>query len=205
MKKLALVLLLASFPAIAWSQAKYTTSDEALAAGDQAAALELLRKEARRGDLRAARRIGRMYLEGEGVQKDPAEALRWFLRAAEPDIRRARFKEGLPDAQLEVARMYREGIGTERNPKRAAKWYELAAQHDQAEAQLALAEMYLRGQGVRPDYVAAYRWASRAHNNLVDEEAEAAARLRDEAAQHLTEQELTELNKEVEEAGPQAL
>lgn len=204
--KRAAVVLLALLPAIAWSQAKYSSADEALAAKDYRAALELLRKEARRGDLRAAQQLGTLYRDGEGVDKDPAEALAWFLRAAKPDIRRARFKQGLPEAQIEVAKMYREGIGTAPDPKRAAHWLRLAAQQDRGEAQLALAELYLRGQGVAQDYAAAYRWASLAQNSLAGEEADAAARTRDEAARHLSEQELAQLQKELDKhAGPQAL
>lgn len=205
MKKAAIIVL-ALFPAVGWSQAKYSSPDEALAAKDYPAAIELLRKEARRGDLRSAQQIGMLYRDGEGVAKDPVQALEWFLRAAKPDIRRARFKNGLPEAQLEAAKMYRDGIGTAPDAKRATRWYRLAAEQDRGDAQLALAELYLRGQGVAPDYAAAYRWASLAHNSLAGEEADLAARLRDEAAEHLSEQELAELQKEIDkDAGPQAL
>lgn len=206
MKKAAVVVL-ALLPAVAWSQeVKYSSADEALSAKDYPAALELLRKEARRGDLRAAEQIGQLYRDGEGVAKDPARALDWFLRAAKPDIRRARFKKGLPEAQIEAAKMYRDGIGTAPDAKRATRWYRAAAEQDRGDAQLALAELYLSGQGTAPDYVAAYRWASLAHNGLAGEEADAAARVRDEAARHLSEQELAELQKEIEkDAGPQAL
>lgn len=200
----AIVVLVVLLPAVAWGQQKYSSPSEALAAKDYPAAIELLRKDARRGDLRAAQQIGKLYLDGEGVDKDPAQALEWLLRAAKPDIRRARFKKGLPDAQIEVAKMYREGIGTAPNPRKAIRWYELAAGQDQGEAQLALAEIHLRG--VPQDPAAAYRWASLAHNNLAGEEADAAAALRDEAATHLSEHELAELQKELDaQAGPQAL
>ncbi|BAU49295.1 sel1 repeat family protein [Sulfurifustis variabilis] len=203
----AAIVLLVFLSNAAWGQdAKYSSADEALAAEDYPAAIEIMKKEARRGDLRAARQLAEFYRDGKGVARDPAKALDFFLRAAKPDIRRARFKKGLPEAQLEVAKMYRDGIGTAPDPTKAAKWYRLAAEQDQGEGQLALAEMYLQGKGLEQDYAAAYRWATMAHNNLVEDEAETAARIRDEAAEHLSEEELAELKKDAEEqAGPQAL
>ena len=44
----------------------------------------------------------------------------------------------------------------------AVKWYEMAAESGHGRAQLILAEMYRRGQGVPEDYVKAYSLFSRA-------------------------------------------
>jgi hypothetical protein len=55
-----------------------------------------------------------MYLEGECVEKNPSEALKWFTLAAE---------QGLAGSQTTLAMMYEEGNGVERDPEKAREWY----------------------------------------------------------------------------------
>ena len=69
------------------------------------------------GDPSGESTLGRMYLEGEGVQQSYERALTLPKAAAEQNEQRAR------DA---LARMYREGIGVERDDAEAARWQPLA-------------------------------------------------------------------------------
>ena len=50
----------------------------------------------------------------------------------------------------------------------AAKWLKLAAEQDVPEAQLILADFYLRGRGVPEDFVLAYVWFNRASSQGLD-------------------------------------
>ena len=56
---------------------------QALEQGDYAAALEQFDSDARAGDLQSRYYLGKMYLEGLGVEADRAQALGWFYCAAE--------------------------------------------------------------------------------------------------------------------------
>ena len=50
---------------------------------DYAAALQLCRPLAEQGDVRAQTSLGGMYYNGQGVQRDYAEATKWVRKAAE--------------------------------------------------------------------------------------------------------------------------
>jgi hypothetical protein len=55
-----------------------------------------------------------MYLEGDGVEQDSAEAAKWFKLAAE---------QGLAGSQTTLAQMYETGNGVEQDAEEAKKWY----------------------------------------------------------------------------------
>ncbi|MDH5778504.1 MAG: sel1 repeat family protein, partial [Gammaproteobacteria bacterium] len=61
--------------------------------------------------------LGFMYLEGECVEKDPEQAVKWFKLAAE---------QGMTGSQTTLAIMYEEGNGVEKDPEEAKKWYAMA-------------------------------------------------------------------------------
>jgi TPR repeat protein len=58
-----------------------------------------------------------MYFQGECTRADPAEAARWFRRAAD---------QGLAGAQATLAMMYEKGVGVERDAAAAEKWRALS-------------------------------------------------------------------------------
>jgi hypothetical protein len=58
-----------------------------------------------------------MYLEGECVTKDPAEAARWFRLAGD---------QGLAGSLTTLAMMYQEGNGVPRDLDQARSLYERA-------------------------------------------------------------------------------
>ena len=65
--------------------------------------------------------VARMYERGEGVDRDMAEAFRWYQLAAE-DHRNT-------EALCKVADMYYFGCGTVQNPEKALEYYKKAAEN----------------------------------------------------------------------------
>jgi hypothetical protein len=62
-----------------------------------------------------------MYLQGECVDQDGAQALAWFSRAAD---------QGLQGAMTTIGMMYREGNAVERDEERAKEWFRKAGFED---------------------------------------------------------------------------
>jgi hypothetical protein len=92
-----------------------------------------------------------MYLNGDGVPKNDAEAVRWFRLAAE---------QGYAIAQNNLGRMYRNGDGVPENDAEAVKWFRLAAEQGIAIAQSNLGFTYANGFGVPQNNFMAYVWWS---------------------------------------------
>lgn len=60
-----------------------------------------------------------MYISGEGVKRDGAEAVRWWMKAAE---------QGDSVAQYNVGQSYLQGDGVGQDFTEAARWYRRAAE-----------------------------------------------------------------------------
>lgn len=104
-----------------------------------------------------AYQIGYIYaLGGEGVAKNPEEAMRWYKISA---------KKNNPAAQSSLANFYLEGVAVAKNEKLAAELYRKAALQEFKIAQYNLGIMYLKGLGVPQSKVLAIKWLSRAANN----------------------------------------
>jgi TPR repeat protein len=163
------------------------------------AAFKLFESHAKRQHIDAMYQLGIMYRDGLGVERDLARALEWFEEAGEPNWKREHGKLGSREAQYQAGLMHLNGQGTERDPDEAADWFEDAATQGHAPAQLALARLLLKGEGVGRDYQEAYVWAGMALNSFPSDEAkQAEARaIRDEAARNLSPKALAEANKEV--------
>ncbi|HOS96257.1 MAG TPA: tetratricopeptide repeat protein [Deltaproteobacteria bacterium] len=80
--------------------------------------IESIRQIAGRGDVYSQFRLGQLYYEGKGVNRDDAEAAAWFLKAAEQDH---------AEAQFILATMYEKGTGVHRSDEDAFRWYLQAA------------------------------------------------------------------------------
>ncbi|HEY9548828.1 MAG TPA: tetratricopeptide repeat protein, partial [Kiloniellaceae bacterium] len=76
------------------------------------------RRAAEQGEARAQSNLGFYYMKGEGVERDPAEAARWWRAAAD---------QGLPQAQFNLGMLYEQGEGVGTDLQEAARWYERAA------------------------------------------------------------------------------
>jgi len=63
--------------------------------------------------------IGMIYSEGESVEKNDAEAFKWYKKAAE---------QGDWDALYALASMYASGRGTKKDEKEAIRWFKKSAE-----------------------------------------------------------------------------
>ena len=93
--------------------------------------------------------LGLCYQTGRGVSKDPAEALKWFAKAAD---------QGLDDAEYTLGCCYNGEDGYAKNPAEAVKWWGLAAKQGHAGAQYCLALSYFAGEGTAKSHAEAAKW-----------------------------------------------
>jgi tRNA A-37 threonylcarbamoyl transferase component Bud32 len=124
---------------------------EAWSNGDYSKALALLLPAALKGNPVAQHRIGVMYVLGQGVGEDLAEATRWFRKAAD---------QGQGESQYSLGLRYQLGQSVAQDNKEAARWFKRAADQGIGAAAAALARQYTAGEGVSEDLVEAYKWAA---------------------------------------------
>jgi TPR repeat protein len=93
------------------------------------------------------------YAHGRGVEKDEAEAVVWYRKAAE---------QGDAAAQCNLGVKYAHGRGVEKDEAEAVVWYRKAAEQGDAAAQCNLGVMYGNGRGVEKDEVEAVEWYRKA-------------------------------------------
>ncbi len=104
---------------------------------------------AERGDAAAQAEMGRIYEKGNGVTRDPAEALSWYRKAAD---------QGHAEAQTLLGQIYAKGHGVDRNMATAVSWYRRAALQGEHRAQSFLGLAIMKGEGVKGDDVEALMW-----------------------------------------------
>ena len=115
--------------------------------------VQTLTDAANKGDARARHDLGLMYVQGNGVPKDPAKGAVLLEQSA---------ATGLPKAQYHVGVLYEQGLGVPRNPQTAFRWYQRAADQGHVRAQHNLGTFYAEGKGTARNYTEAARWFSRA-------------------------------------------
>jgi hypothetical protein len=110
-------------------------------AGHPAKAYPLFRQAADMGDTRAMLDLGNMSADGEGVEKNYAEALRWFRMAAD---------RGSSEGMRDLGGIFYLGFGRNVPPdySSAAYWFQKAADSGEADAMYDLGTMYQAGLGV---------------------------------------------------------
>jgi TPR repeat protein len=101
-------------------------------------------KASKLGKTKAQLALAKLYLRGQGVDRDFAKAAALFRDAA------ARGRD--PDAQYALAVMLERGMGTAKNQREALVWYRRAAKTGHSRALLNLGFAYVRGVGVPQDY-----------------------------------------------------
>jgi len=141
----------------AWRVAALTMMSQAelatLLSGDQHDAAPWVEAAAACGMAEAQLRLGRMLLEGQGVEKDERAAFACFLCAAE---------NGDAEARNMLGRCYENGWGMAADMARAAQNYRLAAEAGLDWAQYNLGHLLLDGAGVAQDRNEAFAWYMRA-------------------------------------------
>jgi len=128
----------------------------AVLSGNMEKAASIFLELAEDGDAEAQANIGYMYYVGEGVRRDPFEAVHWYLQAAGQEN---------VDAQYNLAVAYAFGDGVVQDDAEAARWYRRAADQGHSVAQYSLAISYALGEGVPQSEDSAVRWYREAANN----------------------------------------
>ena len=114
---------------------------------DYAAAIKESRALAEQGNADAKVLLGRMYLMGQGVLKDPDTAVKWFRSAAE---------QGNIEGEFLLGSMY---LLPRSDVAEGLKWIRLAAEQGNQDAQLLLGKTYMDGVRELPrDLVQAEMW-----------------------------------------------
>jgi TPR repeat protein len=124
------------------------TERAAALAGPPETVAPLLIEAAQAGHAEAQLLAGQIHLDGRGVARDPAQALRWFGLAAQ---------SGNPMAMNMVGRCCDHGWGTAIDKRLAAQWYGAAAERGLDWAMYNLATLYTLGEGVELDRAEALR------------------------------------------------
>jgi TPR repeat protein len=112
-------------------------------------AVEFLRRASEAEIGQAQHALGVLHLKGRGVARDPAEAARWFGRAA---------KNGSVAGEVEYAILQFNGEGLPANEAAAARSFRRAAMKGNAIAQNRLARLYVTGRGVPANKIEAAAW-----------------------------------------------
>ena len=97
--------------------------------------------------------LGVYYELGIGVDKDLAEAVKWYKKAAE---------KGNTDAMCSLGSSYRIGHGVDKDPAEAVKWYKKAAEKGNTHAMCNLGSCYHFGDGVDEDPAESVKWYKKA-------------------------------------------
>lgn len=121
-------------------------------------AVTYYRKAAEQGNADGEFGLGSMYASGEGIKKDPAEALKWITLAAE---------KGHTGAVKALAHAYLFGtLGLDekaRNDEKATRWIKLAAENGDIDSIEGLAKAYRSGSfGLTADPKQAQEWEAKA-------------------------------------------
>src|SRR5215472_8204975 len=151
--------------------------------------IEDLKQIAYAGDVAAQVQLGVIYLTGDGIPRDDAEAAKWLRKAVDQDnavaeryLAEMYFKgrgvttdneeaakllqmaaqQGDAESEHNLAVLYVQGQGVARNAKQAALWMRRAAEHNLAAAQQGMGALYENGDGVAPDPVEAVNWYRKA-------------------------------------------
>jgi len=148
---------------VALSTAALAGLSEGLTAYDKknyATALKELKPFAQKGNAEAQFKLGAMYGNGLGVERDVAEAVNWYRKAAEQGNAEGQFYLGLSLAY---------GQGVTKNEAEAVKWCRKAevnfrklAELENADGQLYLGSMYGNGLCVTEDGAEAVKWYRKA-------------------------------------------
>ena len=108
-----------------------------------------LRRYAELGDPDAQFTLGERLLNGEGMAREPVDAVRWLEKAAE---------KGHADAHFRLGKLYHDGEVMPRDYARSFRHYTEAARRGIPEAQHNLGAMLVSARGVKRDFVEGLAW-----------------------------------------------
>lgn len=112
-------------------------------------ALEMYYESAEKGHAFSQLQLGKMFLLGEGVDRDFQAAWEWIQKSAGQDN---------AEAQAYLGQMYEKGLGVPRETQKALELYKKSAGQNNALGQAGLAGLYLAGLGVERNLRVAFVW-----------------------------------------------
>lgn len=152
--------------------------------------VDSVKHKAEAGDAMAQAQYAQMLQTGQGVEKNEAEALKWYQKAADAgnsyaqanmgvfcqtggcgatkDLAKAAqwyqkaAEQGNAYAQFYLAGLYNNGNGVKKNIKKSTELLEQAAKGGMAQAQVAYALRLYEGDGIDMDIDEALKWAEKA-------------------------------------------
>lgn len=132
MKRRLLLLAAIASPTLSAAAPSASFADAAKRhrAGDTAAAMAFWVPLAQKGDANAAFNLGTIHQHGDGVARNPTEALKWYRIAAE---------KGDRESQSRLGAMYLNGEGTPKDEKEGWRWinaHRLAHAHHDHDPQI---------------------------------------------------------------------
>ncbi|MBF0583913.1 MAG: sel1 repeat family protein [Magnetococcales bacterium] len=160
--------------------------------------VDALIQAAKQGSSKAQRRLGQIFHDGKGVQRDYGEAMRWFRLAAD---------QGDAEAQNGVGTLYDNGKGVPKDYHEAARWFRLAADQGHVLARRNLGWMYEKGQGFKRDYVLSYMWQYLAEKARIEQQGKSGGgvdqcRLCDAVARKMTPEQVARAQERAREWSP---
>ncbi len=117
--------------------------------GTKLTGFEALRSAAEGGDPRAQNDLGERYEYGRGVNRDVAEAFKWYRESA---------TQGFASGQNNLGRMYSVGRGVAKDVTEAASWLRKSAEQNYAPAQSNYGYALADGRGVAVDLPGSVQW-----------------------------------------------
>ncbi|HEX5397629.1 MAG TPA: tetratricopeptide repeat protein, partial [Verrucomicrobiae bacterium] len=115
--------------------------------------LQSTREKAENGDVVAQANLAMMYLNGDRVEQNYTEAVKWLRRAAE---------QGDVNSEYNLGVCFAEGKGVPKDYSNAMSWYQKAAEAHSAKAMVNLGMMYFQGKGVAQNGTNALVWFQKA-------------------------------------------
>ena len=136
--------------------------------GDKTTAVEALSFAAKNGSAGAQWKLGNMYAQGDGVERNDYTAFKLFsdVAAHAADDSQGRRDQPTPfvtNAWAKLGAFFRRGIpnsDVKADPNRAREYFWRAAYFGDADAQLNLAAMFYNGEGGDRDLIQAAKWAN---------------------------------------------
>ena len=123
---------------------------------DHVKSLDWATMAADQGDANAKFRLGLLYIEGKGVQRDFDLGIKTIAGVREELIQLALSGEGR--AQFNLGTMYNRGFGVNRDLKKGLEWIRQAAESGHAAAQYGLGMAFSYGLAVKLDPAEAAKW-----------------------------------------------
>ena len=123
---------------------------------DYSKAFKWYEKAANQGNSDAQSKLGKMYIQGQGVTQDYKEAFKWFEKSYEKAA-----IQGNAEAQGALGRFYQNLKG---DSKQALIWFEKSANQGNSDSQYELGKIYYYGFGINQNNQEAFQWFEKSAN-----------------------------------------